>query len=99
MLSPATRDKPGVNGTNSHDRLIGAEAILTKLVEKGAVGLVTTHDLSLTNLTKKLGTRAMNVYFECQLNNGQMEFDYILRQGIAGNSNAIELMRAIGIEV
>jgi DNA mismatch repair ATPase MutS len=88
-----------LHGTNSHDRLIGAEAILTKLVEKGAVGLVTTHDLSLTNLTKKLGTRAMNVYFECQLNNGQMEFDYILRQGIAGNSNAIELMRAIGIEV
>jgi MutS-like protein len=88
-----------LHGTNSHDRLIGAEAILTKLVEKGAVGLVTTHDLSLTNLTKKLGTRAMNVYFECQLNNGQMEFDYILRQGIAGNSNAIELMRAVGIEV
>jgi MutS domain V len=88
-----------LHGTNSHDRLIGAEAILTKLVEKGAVGLVTTHDLSLTNLTKKLGTRALNVYFECHLNNGQMEFDYILRQGIAGNSNAIELMRAVGIEV
>jgi MutS domain V len=88
-----------LHGTNSHDRLIGAEAILTKLVEKGAVGLVTTHDLSLTNLTKKLGPRAMNVYFECHLNNGQMEFDYILRQGIAGNSNAIELMRSIGIEV
>jgi hypothetical protein len=88
-----------LHGTNSHDRLIGAEAILTKLVEKGAVGLVTTHDLSLTNVTNKLSPRAINVYFECHLNNGQMEFDYILRQGIAGNSNAIELMRSVGIEV
>jgi hypothetical protein len=88
-----------LHGTNSHDRLIGAEAILTKLVEKGAVGLVTTHDLSLTNVTNKLSPRAINVYFECHVNNGQMEFDYLLRQGIAGNSNAIELMRSLGIEV
>jgi MutS domain V len=88
-----------LHGTNSHDRLIGAEAILTKLVDKGALGLVTTHDLSLTNITNKLSPRAINVYFECHLNNGQMEFDYILRQGIAGNSNAIELMRSVGIEV
>jgi len=88
-----------LHGTNSHDRLIGAEAILIKLLEKGAIGLITTHDLALTNVTHKLSPHAINVHFECYLNNGQMEFDYILRQGIVGKGNAIELMRSVGFEI
>jgi len=88
-----------LHGTNSHDRLIGAEAILIKLLEKGAIGLITTHDLALTNITHKLNPHAINVHFECYLNNGQMKFDYILRQGTVGKGNAIELMRSIGFEV
>src|SRR5262245_35156165 len=88
-----------LHGTNSHDRLIGAEVILIKLLEKEAIGLITTHDLALTNVTNKLSPHAINVHFECYLENGQMEFDYILRQGIVGKSNAIELMRSVGFEI
>ncbi len=88
-----------LHGTNSHDRRIGAEAILKGLVARGAIGLVTTHDLALTNVVAELQPRAANVHFEDHLENGQMKFDYILRPGIVKKSNAIELMRSVGLEV
>lgn len=88
-----------LHGTNSHDRRIGAEAILKGLVARGAVGLVTTHDLALTNVVDELAPRAANVHFEDHLENGQMKFDYILRPGVVQKSNAIELMRSVGLEV
>ena len=88
-----------LHGTNSHDRRIGAEAILKGLVARGAIGLVTTHDLALTNVVDELAPRAANVHFEDHLENGRMKFDYILRPGIVRKSNAIELMRSVGLEV
>ncbi|HZS09106.1 MAG TPA: DNA mismatch repair protein MutS [Blastocatellia bacterium] len=88
-----------LHGTNSHDRRIGAEAILKGLVERGAVGLVTTHDLALTNVVDELSPRAANVHFEDHLEDGRMKFDYILRPGVVRKSNAIELMRSVGLEV
>ncbi|HWQ31848.1 MAG TPA: DNA mismatch repair protein MutS [Blastocatellia bacterium] len=88
-----------LHGTNSHDRRIGAEAILKGLVARGAVGLVTTHDLALTNVADELAPRAANVHFEDHLEDGKMKFDYILRPGIVRKSNAIELMRSVGLEV
>lgn len=88
-----------LHGTNSHDRRIGAEAVLRGLVERGAIGLVTTHDLALTNIVEELHPRARNVHFEDHLENGKMTFDYILREGIVKKSNAIELMRSVGLEV
>ncbi len=86
-------------GTNSHDRRIGAEAILRRLVEEGALGLVTTHDLALTLIADDLAPRAANVHFEDQLEEGKMSFDYHLRPGPVARSNALELMRAVGLEV
>src|SRR5271165_3267614 len=47
-----------LNGTNSHDRRIGAEAVVKSLVEKGAVGLVTTHDLALTLMVEEMKGQA-----------------------------------------
>lgn len=88
-----------LHGTNSHDRRIGADAIVRSLVESGAIGLVTTHDLALTELTKTLGSRAANVHFEDRIQDGTMVFDYRMRPGVVEHSNALELMRAVGLRV
>jgi hypothetical protein len=88
-----------LSGTNSHDRRIGAEALVRGLVERGAIGLVTTHDLALAQIVETMGERAANVHFEDHIENGQIRFDYHLRPGVVTRSNALELMRAVGLEV
>jgi hypothetical protein len=88
-----------LHGTNSHDRRIGAEAIVRGLVARGAIGLVTTHDLALADIADALEPRGANVHFEDHLENGRMRFDYRMRPGIVRKSNALELMRSIGLEV
>ena len=88
-----------LSGTNSHDRRIGAEAVVRSLVKRGAIGLVTTHDLALTRIADSLDERASNVHFEDRLENGKMIFDYRMQPGVVQRSNALELMRAVGIEV
>ena len=86
-------------GTNSHDRCLGAEAVVAGLERAGAIGLVTTHDLTLTRIAEQLGERAENVHFADRFDQGTMEFDYTLRPGVVRHSNAIALMRAVGLEV
>ena len=88
-----------LHGTNSFDRRIGAEGIVRALVDLGAIGLVTTHDLALTELPSMLGTAAINMHFEDRLENGKMFFDYRMRPGVVEHSNALALMRAIGLDV
>jgi hypothetical protein len=88
-----------LHGTNSHDRRIGAGAIVRALVEAGAIGLVTTHDLALTELVSELGGRAANVHFEDRIEDGRMVFDYRMREGVVERSNALALMRAVGLDV
>jgi DNA mismatch repair ATPase MutS len=88
-----------LHGTNSYDRRIGAEAIVTALVSRGAIGLVTTHDLALTELVDRLDGAAANVHFEDRLDQGRMAFDYRMRPGVVTHSNALALMRAIGLDV
>ncbi|HWW60788.1 MAG TPA: DNA mismatch repair protein MutS [Thermoanaerobaculia bacterium] len=86
-------------GTNSHDRRIGAEAIVRRLVERGAIGLVSTHDLALASIADALAPRAANVHFEDHLDDGRVAFDYRMRPGVVTKSNALALMRSVGIEV
>ncbi|HEY1890575.1 MAG TPA: hypothetical protein VGG63_09215 [Steroidobacteraceae bacterium] len=88
-----------LQGTNSNDRRIGAEGILGALVEQGAIGLATTHDLALTALGGLGGGVLRNVHFEDHMENGHMRFDYRLREGVVTKSNGLELMRAIGLRV
>jgi hypothetical protein len=88
-----------LHGTNSLDRRVGAEAIVRSLVDAGAVGLITTHDLSLTEIADALGPKAMNVHFEDRLEDGKILFDYQLRPGVVQTSNALALMRSIGLKV
>ena len=88
-----------LHGTNSHDRQRGAQAVIRSLLERGAVGLVTTHDLALTRIADEPGHQVANVHFEDRVAAGRVEFDYRLRPGIVANSNALDLMRAIGLDV
>ena len=88
-----------LQGTNSHDRRIGAEAVLKGLVAKGGVGLVTTHDLSLTQIADSMAGRASNFHFEDRLEDGKLCFDYRLHPGIVQTSNALDLMRSIGLDL
>lgn len=84
-------------GTNSHDRRIGAGAILRALVDKGALGLATTHDLALADIADDLGERARNVHFADRLEDGRVVFDYTLKDGVVERSNALDLMKAVGL--
>jgi MutS-like protein len=86
-------------GTNSHDRRIGAEAVVKGLIDRGAIGLVTTHDLALAEVAESLAPRARNVHFEDRMVDGKLVFDYRMRDGVVQHSNAIALMRAVGLDV
>jgi len=86
-------------GTNSHDRRIGAEAVIRGLLARGGFGLVTTHDLALARIADDLAPGAANVHFEDQVVEGRMEFDFRLRTGVVRKSNALALMRAVGLDV
>ena len=88
-----------LSGTNSHDRRIGAAGIVRKLVHSGAIGLITTHDLALAAIEQDLAPAVENVHFDDQIIDGRIEFDYRLRPGVVTHSNALELMRSVGLEV
>jgi hypothetical protein len=88
-----------LHGTNSHDRLVGAAGILRTLLERGAIGLITTHDLALTAIADELGPRAANIHFEDVFEGGEIRFDYRVKPGPVTRSNALALMRAVGLEV
>jgi DNA mismatch repair ATPase MutS len=88
-----------LHGTNSHDRLIGAEAVVKGLVDHGAIGLIPTHDLALTRVAETPGSTAVNVHFQDYLEEGRMRFDYRMRPGVVQHSNALALMRAVGLDV
>ena len=88
-----------LHGTNSHDRRVGAAAIVGGLADRGAIGLVTTHDLALTEIADTLACGGANVHFADHLENGRLRFDYRMRPGVVAKSNAVELMRSVGLDV
>ena len=88
-----------LQGTNSKDRLVGAEGVVRALVEAGAIGMVTTHDLALAEMDGLPQGAMRNMHFQDQIVDGQMRFDFTLREGVAMKSNGVELMRLIGLKV
>ena len=88
-----------LHGTNSHDRRVGAEAVIANLLERHAIGLITTHDLALAEIADRLEPRAANVHFEDQLVDGRITFDYRLRPGVVPKGNGLVLMRLLGFKV
>ncbi|HEY1897062.1 MAG TPA: mismatch repair protein [Terracidiphilus sp.] len=88
-----------LSGTNSHDRLIGAQFVVEYLLEHAAIGVASTHDLALAQIPSRFGEQAANFHFEDRLEGERLVFDYKLKHGIVQTSNALKLMRAIGLGV
>ena len=88
-----------LQGTNSTDRRIGAQGVLRALLEHGAIGLISTHDLAISDGLDLAPSTLRNVHFQDELVDGKLSFDFKLRDGVVTKSNGIELMRAIGLDV
>jgi MutS domain V len=88
-----------LSGTNSHDRLVGTEYVLREMVERHAIGIVSTHDLALTRIPEAMGGRAFNAHFDDRIEGDALIFEYKLKPGVVQTSNALKLMRAIGLGV
>jgi DNA mismatch repair ATPase MutS len=86
-----------LGGTNSSDRFFGTQAIIKQMLDSGSVGLVTTHDLAVTQVATALGDRATNVHFEEQYEKGEMRFDYQMRPGVLTRTNGLNVMAALGL--
>jgi hypothetical protein len=88
-----------LSGTNSHDRYDGTRYVMQALVQRGAIGLVTTHDLALTGIPETMDGVAQNCHFEDSIEDGRLKFDFRLRPGVVRTSNALKLMQAVGLEM
>jgi hypothetical protein len=87
-----------LDGTNSVDRLTGARGIAQALLQSGAIGLISTHDLALTQIGDAVGA-LRNVHFEERIEDGEMHFDFKLRDGVVTTRNGVALMRMVGLKV
>ncbi|MDP9048046.1 MAG: DNA mismatch repair protein MutS [Bacteroidota bacterium] len=88
-----------LRGTNSVDKYLGSKAIIEKLIRKKAVGMVATHDLQIAELEKTYPDYIRNYYFDIQVKNGEMLFDYKIKHGECKTFNASLLLKQIGIDV
>ena len=83
-------------GTNSVDRLKGAQGVLQKLYELGVCGIITTHDLEVCKL-ESIYQRIENYCFYERYSNDETLFDYKMKQGVSKTTNAQYLLKKIGI--
>lgn len=104
MVSLVNQDEPVfiildeiLKGTNSRDKEQGSKALVKRLVELGAGGIVATHDLALCELANTLPNRVFNHCFEVDITDEGLKFDYRLRSGICQNMNASYLMKDMGL--
>jgi DNA mismatch repair ATPase MutS len=88
-----------LHGTNSEERQIGARWVLAQLIEAGAIGAVSTHDLGLCELPEALMYRVRTVHLRESVSGEQMTFDYKVWPGPVRGGNALRLMRSLGLEV
>lgn len=86
-----------LQGTNSDDRRAAVFALVRELARRRAVGVMTTHDLSLTELAEELPRQVRNHHFRERIVDGAMDFDYDLREGPLTQGNALELMRMLNL--
>ncbi|MDX1652630.1 MAG: hypothetical protein R3277_09065 [Brumimicrobium sp.] len=85
-----------LKGTNSKDKEEGSARFLRKLSQKGARGIIATHDLSLTELAKS-NEEMVNLYFDTTIEGDDISFDYVMREGVAKNMNASFLLKKMGL--
>jgi hypothetical protein len=86
-----------LHGTNSHERTLGARAVVRTLVRRGAIGAVSTHDFALVAIAEESEGRVRLVHFADRVEEGRMRFDYERKDGLAKTTNALRLMRLVGI--
>lgn len=87
-----------LRGTNSVDKYRGSKAVIEKLVNQKAVGIVATHDLQIAKLENEYPGYIRNFYFDIQVVNGEMRFDYKIKPGECTTFNASLLLKQIGID-
>ena len=87
------------SGTNSRDRRAAAEAVVRTLVDSGAIGALSTHDMSLTEIADCEGLRGANVHMRAKDRNDPMNFDYLLKSGVTREANALAIARMAGVPV
>ena len=85
-----------LKGTNSTDKAIGSKKFVEKLVASDATGLIATHDLSLCEIEKEL-PEVKNYYFDAEIINDELHFDYSFKKGICKNMNASFLLKKMEI--
>ena len=85
-----------LKGTNSTDKAIGSKKFVQKLVASNSTGIIATHDLSLCEIEKEL-TEVKNYYFDAEIINDELNFDYQLKDGICKNMNASFLLKKMKI--
>jgi MutS domain V len=85
-----------LKGTNSTDKAIGSRKFVEKLVKLNATGIIATHDLSLTEIEKELEA-VKNYYFDAQIIDDELFFDYKLKVGVCQNMNASFLLQKMEI--
>jgi hypothetical protein len=88
-----------LRGTNSLDRHTGSEALIKQLIKEDAVGMIASHDLSLTQLQEAYPGIIHNYHFDVTIEGSELHFDYKLKQGVCKTLNATLLMKKIGIEI
>ena len=88
-----------LSGTNSKDRRMAAEAILRALLQLGAVGALSTHDLALTELAELPELAGANIHMGSRIDSDPMDFDYLLKPGITNQSSALAIARLAGVAV
>ena len=88
-----------LRGTNARARHLGARAVLTHLLDRGAMGLAATHDIALSELERERPGKVTNVHFTDVMRDDEMIFDYLLREGVVTSSNALRLLGMAGIAV
>ena len=88
-----------LRGTNSKDKYLGSKVFVEKLIAEKTPGLFATHDLQLADLKEDHPTALRNFHFDIQIINGEMEFDYKLKQGPCSTFNAAILLKQIGLSL
>ncbi|PIE87154.1 MAG: DNA mismatch repair protein MutS [Bacteroidetes bacterium] len=85
-----------LKGTNSKDKAKGSQQFVEKLVRTGSTGIIATHDLSLCQLEDQL-PEVKNYYFDAEIVDNELYFDYQLKVGVCQNMNASFLLKKMGI--
>lgn len=86
-----------LKGTNSLDKLNGSKELIKKMLELKAVALIATHDLKLSEMEDRYPQQVFNKCFEIQIENNELVFDYLLKDGVTHSMNATFLMKKMGI--